>query len=65
MRLVSNVWVLFLATMLLVACSGDDKKKDDTNTDTNGDELSLAFSDLANFKPTEKPTDFKVSIHKG
>ena len=67
MRLVSNVWVLFLATMLLVACGDDEKDKNGEGSNGNGDDdgLSLKFDGLADFKPTGTPEDFKVSVYKG
>ena len=68
MRLVSNVLMLFLASLLFVAC-GDDDKKENGNGNNGGDGgddgLTLKFDGLANFKPTEKPEDFKVTVNKG
>jgi len=68
MRLVSNVLVLFLASLLFVACGDDDKNKNDEgNGNGNGDDngLILKFDGLADFEVDDSPADFKVGVYKG
>ena len=51
-------------TLVCVAC-GDDDKDENGNGNGDDDELILKFDGLANFKPTEEPADFKVTVYKG
>ena len=68
MRLVSNVLMLFLASLLFVAC-GDDDKKENGNGNGNGnggdDGLTLKFDGLADFKEGADLAEFKVGVYDG